>query len=184
MFDDMVEAYQLDITLEEMNLVKALIDGNKKRSTYVSFSPFSNLNGNGDDRLGETMPFLFEIVANQRNGLDVDKYVVSAVVLLYARVVTCDTIDSTTSCGIAMRWAIEATFLFRGECRSMGFPSDTILTPRVLPPFPDLSTLRASSMARYATISRTQTRSTNCFIPGFLSTNGFTITRPVRFHFP
>ncbi|KAG8218176.1 hypothetical protein J3R82DRAFT_3727 [Butyriboletus roseoflavus] len=57
MFDDMVETYQLDITPEEANLVKALIVGDKKRCT-----------------LGETMPFLFEIVANERNGLDVDKF--------------------------------------------------------------------------------------------------------------
>lgn len=31
------------------------------------------------DRLGEKMPFLFEIVANGRNGLDVDKCVRSLV---------------------------------------------------------------------------------------------------------
>ncbi|KAH0839456.1 hypothetical protein J3R83DRAFT_246 [Lanmaoa asiatica] len=57
MFDDMVETYQLDITSEEVLIVKALITGEKKRCP-----------------LGETMPFLFEIVANERNGLDVDKF--------------------------------------------------------------------------------------------------------------
>lgn len=31
MFDDMVETYQLDITLEEITLVKALIAGDKGR---------------------------------------------------------------------------------------------------------------------------------------------------------
>ncbi|KAI9460398.1 hypothetical protein HD554DRAFT_2206873 [Boletus coccyginus] len=56
MFDDMVETYQLDITTEEATIVKALIAGDLKRCP-----------------LGETMPFLFEIVANLRNGLDVDK---------------------------------------------------------------------------------------------------------------
>ncbi|KAF9233355.1 hypothetical protein BU15DRAFT_90386 [Melanogaster broomeanus] len=57
MFDDMVETYQLDITPEEVTIVKALIAGDKERCV-----------------LGQTMPFLFEIVANQRNGLDVDKF--------------------------------------------------------------------------------------------------------------
>ncbi|KIJ21241.1 hypothetical protein PAXINDRAFT_160479 [Paxillus involutus ATCC 200175] len=57
MFDDMVETYQLDITPEEVTIVKALIAGDKNRCV-----------------LGQTMPFLFEIVANQRNGLDVDKF--------------------------------------------------------------------------------------------------------------
>ncbi|KIJ58839.1 hypothetical protein HYDPIDRAFT_101908 [Hydnomerulius pinastri MD-312] len=57
MFEDMVESYQLDITPEEATLVKALIAGDKERC-----------------ELGKTMPFLFEIVANQRNGLDVDKF--------------------------------------------------------------------------------------------------------------
>ncbi|KIJ12895.1 hypothetical protein PAXINDRAFT_82056 [Paxillus involutus ATCC 200175] len=60
MFDDMVETYQLDITPEEVTIVKALIAGDKDRCL--------------DERLGKTMPFLFEIVANQRNGLDVDKF--------------------------------------------------------------------------------------------------------------
>ncbi|KAF8436802.1 hypothetical protein L210DRAFT_979380 [Boletus edulis BED1] len=57
MFDDMVQTYQLDITPEEVIIVKALIAGKASRCP-----------------LGETMPFLFEIVANERNGLDVDKF--------------------------------------------------------------------------------------------------------------
>ncbi|KAH7881867.1 hypothetical protein F5I97DRAFT_474016 [Phlebopus sp. FC_14] len=57
MFDDMVETYQLDISPEEVQLVKALIAGDKERC-----------------KLGKAMPFLFEIVANTRNGLDVDKF--------------------------------------------------------------------------------------------------------------
>lgn len=41
MFDDMVETYQLDITSEEVTLVKALIAGDPKRCAYVSsFTPF------------------------------------------------------------------------------------------------------------------------------------------------
>ena len=74
MFDDMVETYQLDITPEEVTLVKALIAGEGKRCPYVpSPSSFQIVTVDDDDRLGETMPFLFEIVANTRNGLDVDK---------------------------------------------------------------------------------------------------------------
>ncbi|KAL4067181.1 hypothetical protein V8B97DRAFT_1978480 [Scleroderma yunnanense] len=57
MFDDMVDAYMLDITPEEMTIVKALIAGDKTRCP-----------------LGTEKPFLFEIVANNRNGLDVDKF--------------------------------------------------------------------------------------------------------------
>ncbi|KAF5309226.1 hypothetical protein D9619_012739 [Psilocybe cf. subviscida] len=60
MFDYLVEENQIDIPLEDQRFVKALIAGDKSR-TEVSFSP------------GEK-PFLFEIVANKRNGLDVDKF--------------------------------------------------------------------------------------------------------------
>ena len=35
MFDDMVETYQLDITPEEVTIVKALIAGDKERCPYV-----------------------------------------------------------------------------------------------------------------------------------------------------
>lgn len=35
MFDDMVETYQLEITLEEATIVKALISGKKERCPYV-----------------------------------------------------------------------------------------------------------------------------------------------------
>lgn len=70
-----------------------------------------------DDRLGKTMPFLFEIVANERNGLDVDKYVM---VLLCTHVRDDVTrIDLTISCGTVMPWATRATFLFLGACAYM-----------------------------------------------------------------
>jgi len=52
------------------------------------------MNADDDDRLGETMPFLFEIVANLRNGLDVDKRVG---LRWLPRVLTCDLLDSTIS---------------------------------------------------------------------------------------
>ncbi|KAJ8584183.1 HD-domain/PDEase-like protein [Rhizopogon salebrosus TDB-379] len=57
MFDDMVKEYRLKITPEDVENVKALISGKKERC-----------------KLGKTMPFLFEIVANDRNGIDVDKF--------------------------------------------------------------------------------------------------------------
>ncbi|OJA21338.1 hypothetical protein AZE42_07115 [Rhizopogon vesiculosus] len=57
MFDDMVKQHDLRISPEEVETVKALISGKKERC-----------------KLGRTMPFLFEIVANDRNGIDVDKF--------------------------------------------------------------------------------------------------------------
>lgn len=77
MFDDMAATYQLDITSEEVAIVKALISGKKDRCPYVPSCPRRMLCSALMQmaRLGETMPFLFEIVANERNGLDVDKYV-------------------------------------------------------------------------------------------------------------
>ncbi|KAI6027108.1 hypothetical protein EDC04DRAFT_2718583 [Pisolithus marmoratus] len=57
MFDDLVETYRPEITPEEVIIVKALIAGDKTRSS-----------------LGTEKPYLFEIVANARNGLDVDKF--------------------------------------------------------------------------------------------------------------
>lgn len=57
MFDDMVKKYSLEISPEDVETVKALISGRKERC-----------------KLGTTMPFLFEIVANDVNGIDVDKF--------------------------------------------------------------------------------------------------------------
>ena len=58
MFDDMVEVYQLNIAPEEVTLVRTLIAGDRK---WLSL--FQIVDADDNDRLGETMSFLFEIVA-------------------------------------------------------------------------------------------------------------------------
>jgi len=77
MFDDMVKKYDLNISSEEVETVKALISGKKERCKYVLRHLFSLAAPDNIHylRLGKTMPFLFEIVANDRNGIDVDKCV-------------------------------------------------------------------------------------------------------------
>ncbi|KAI0254175.1 hypothetical protein BJV78DRAFT_1185914 [Lactifluus subvellereus] len=55
MFDDMVEEYELDIPPAQVQFIKALIAGDGTRCS-------------------DEKPFLFEIVANKRNGIDVDKF--------------------------------------------------------------------------------------------------------------
>ncbi|KAH9061981.1 hypothetical protein EDB87DRAFT_1608653 [Lactarius vividus] len=55
MFDDMIKQYDLDIPPKDAIFIKALIAGDRKRCSYEK-------------------PFLFEIVSNQTNGIDVDKF--------------------------------------------------------------------------------------------------------------
>ncbi|KAA1479101.1 HD-domain/PDEase-like protein [Dentipellis sp. KUC8613] len=55
MFDDMIKAYDLDIPPKDATFIKALIAGNPEQAK------------------GEKS-FLFDIVANKRNGVDVDKF--------------------------------------------------------------------------------------------------------------
>ncbi|ETW84707.1 hypothetical protein HETIRDRAFT_313664, partial [Heterobasidion irregulare TC 32-1] len=57
MFDDMIRQYDLGISEQDATFIKALIAGDKTRCA---------------DTLEK--PFLFEIVANKRNGIDVDKF--------------------------------------------------------------------------------------------------------------
>ncbi|KAH8105417.1 hypothetical protein BXZ70DRAFT_887582 [Cristinia sonorae] len=56
MFDDLVQEYAINISEDEITFVKALIAGDPTRCKF------------------EVKPYLFEIVANKRNGLDVDKF--------------------------------------------------------------------------------------------------------------
>jgi len=55
MFDDMITQYNLDIPRQDVEFIKALIAGDPARCSNEK-------------------PFLFEIVANKRNGIDVDKF--------------------------------------------------------------------------------------------------------------
>ncbi|KAF7799951.1 hypothetical protein EIP86_011194 [Pleurotus ostreatoroseus] len=57
MFDDLVKLPHVNITPEEATIVKALIAGEPDRCVGM-----------------DVKPFLFDIVANKRNGLDVDKF--------------------------------------------------------------------------------------------------------------
>ncbi|EGO30167.1 hypothetical protein SERLADRAFT_358952 [Serpula lacrymans var. lacrymans S7.9] len=57
MFDHMIKEYRLKITPKEATFIKALIAGDTTRCEE-----------------GKDFPFLFEIVANKRNGIDVDKF--------------------------------------------------------------------------------------------------------------
>lgn len=73
MFDDMVEQYKLDsdIPPKDVQFIKALItgDGTRCRSAFIySFLAPPYLSQCSDEK-----SFLFEIVANKRNGIDVDK---------------------------------------------------------------------------------------------------------------
>ncbi|PCH41716.1 hypothetical protein WOLCODRAFT_71312 [Wolfiporia cocos MD-104 SS10] len=61
MFDDLVEDNEIEISEEDVSFIKALIAGDPKRCLRK-----------------DEKPFLFEIVANKRNGLDVDKLIFSA----------------------------------------------------------------------------------------------------------
>jgi hypothetical protein len=56
MFDHLREVNNIDISEEDASFIRALIDGNPRRCAPTEKA------------------FLFEIVANKRNGIDVDKY--------------------------------------------------------------------------------------------------------------
>ncbi|THH32180.1 hypothetical protein EUX98_g2013 [Antrodiella citrinella] len=57
MFDDLVQEYSINLAEDEIVFIKALIAGEQSRCKGF-----------------QVKPYLFEIVANKRNGLDVDKF--------------------------------------------------------------------------------------------------------------
>jgi hypothetical protein len=75
MFDDLVAKSNIDLPGNDIRFIKALIAGNPSSCLYVptiiahSVSPYDISRENDPPE----KPFLFEIVANQRNGIDVDK---------------------------------------------------------------------------------------------------------------
>lgn len=81
MFDDMRRQYKdtLDISDDDAEYIKALIRGEPTRYKYVSALPICSdaelSESSIDCRNSKGKEYLFEIVANKRNGIDVDKCV-------------------------------------------------------------------------------------------------------------
>lgn len=77
MFDDLVAKNNIDLPKNDIRFIKALIAGDSSGCLYVPsvivhlVSPY-DISRESDP---PEKPFLFEIVANQRNGIDVDKQV-------------------------------------------------------------------------------------------------------------
>lgn len=71
MLDSLIRDYAIPLPTEDQAFVKALIAGKHDR-TYVQFYLLSSV-GFYDKCRPHEKSFLFEIVANNRNGLDVDK---------------------------------------------------------------------------------------------------------------
>lgn len=75
MFDDLVAKNNIDLPKNDIRFIKALIAGDSSGCLYVPsvivhlVSPY-DISRESDP---PEKPFLFEIVANQRNGIDVDK---------------------------------------------------------------------------------------------------------------
>ena len=74
MFDDMMREYDMDIPKQDVEFIKALIAGDQTRCRSVRNRVFMLLKPS-HTRLTfrNEKSFLFEIVANKRNGIDVDK---------------------------------------------------------------------------------------------------------------
>jgi len=75
MFDDLVAKNNIDLPENDIKFIKALIAGDPSSCSYVShgfvLSVFScRISSNNHP---QEKPFLFDIVANKRNGIDVDK---------------------------------------------------------------------------------------------------------------
>jgi hypothetical protein len=84
MFDAICEDYDVDLDLDEQNFIKDLIRGRPSLSSGRYWAAFQHhgvlVIEQTFDRVPPEKPFLFEIVANNRNGIDVDKWVAYIVV--------------------------------------------------------------------------------------------------------
>ena len=73
MFDSLVKENNIFLKMKDERFIKALIAGEPGRCEYVALRllkiQLPNICYSPDEK-----PFLFDIVANKRNGLDVDKY--------------------------------------------------------------------------------------------------------------
>ena len=75
MFDDLIKEPTVNVSQEEAHIVKALIAGDPSRCPSVSYFARFDRKWLKNSRNLKGKEFLFEIVANKRNGLDVDKCV-------------------------------------------------------------------------------------------------------------
>lgn len=73
MFDDLVLEPTVSVGEREAAIIKALIAGDKTRCGYVPGQMDGWARELRKNSEYNVKPFLFEIVANKRNGLDVDK---------------------------------------------------------------------------------------------------------------
>jgi HD superfamily phosphohydrolase len=84
MFDDLVKQHDIDISDEDRSFIKALIAGEPSKCMSIFSTPaLRSLQRNAHKSIAgspDEKPFLFHIVANKLNGIDVDKSVSSSYV--------------------------------------------------------------------------------------------------------
>jgi hypothetical protein len=116
MLDYLVKDNDIHIAEEDLVFIKALIAGDPKRCRYAFYLCVAT----GSNHLISTYPsqpeklFLFEIVSNNRNGIDVDKYVSESSLNLLLNI-SCSFVDSITFPEIPMQLAKRETCLSLGR---------------------------------------------------------------------
>jgi hypothetical protein len=155
MFDYLRKENAIEMDEEDATFVKALIDGDSRR-------------GNPNEK-----KFLYEIVANKRNGLDVDKWVFhlfSLTGMLYSTQIR-------LHCPRLLRHWREDRHSFI-QVSPFYFPREIFLTSFGLGT--DLFNLHVSLITNFVITSRMPIRSTRSFVPGSGFTRCYIITRLVR----